>query len=617
MPNDKVQENVETERPQSNTANIELPREITGPSGTDRAQLQRNEMKDPKDIKDTAEKPGASQSSGVSSLWKSLSGAGNQVVEAAKKSLPDLSIVGLGDTTAAEKAKADKQDKVVKDSADAGRKNGDEAINRYFEFRDSKGGAPKQGAGQDNDLASAIKADADGKPLETLAVPGKDKPYQAKYNDKNELVQLKAPSGTTFNRISPENDKGFAYWQATNEKGQIVPYGNNSSSFVGKLGLDKDGAHIMIGHDKRNPRNDSKWAGSLIETKADGSESLSSVMSDKGKATGIETRLTQRDGTVVRSRAQYDNAGKLTRSGEVSVDSKDGDSKYVVKDGEISSRDTNLLAKKEALETARNLDANQKLHNLRHASVTTRSDGSLHVDIHNDRSTFQNSVHPGTVINGTRQDGSTMSEHVSMNAKYSNGAIELNQVQGITGHGAKTGPLGRRWWTGSAGVNAIKVEAGAMHSHTNRAGWSSTPQHLMTDKARGSVDAANIQQAGEIMRSIAENSKNLQVDKVGAREFKVQAKPSENLKKQMGDSGFLKLDNDVKAKVSYDESGMKMSEIQGIKALGMNVTEIKSQPGKGGKMDYKASYINPVTGEKGIHSISEDQIRKMTKSFGR
>lgn len=610
MPNDRVQENVETQRPQPAKANIELPQEITGPAAQ-RAERVREESKD------NGDKTGGNQSSGASSFWKSLSGAGNQIVEAAKKSLPDLSIVGLGDTTAAEKAKADKQDKAVKDSADSGRKNGDEAINRYFEFRDSKGGTPAQGAAQGKDVASGVKADADNKPLESLAVPGKDNPYEAKYNDKNEITQLRTPSGGTFNRISAENDKGFAYWQATNEKGQIIPYGNNSNSFVGKLALDKDGAHIMIGHDKRNPRNDSKWAGSLIETKADGSESLSSVMSDKGKATGIETRLTQRDGTVVRSRALYDNAGRLTRSGEVSVDSKDGDAKFVVKDGEISSRDVNLLAKKEAQETARNLDANEKLNNLRRASVTTLTDGSLHVDIQNSRATYQNSVNPGTVIKGTRQDGSTMSEHVSMNAKYRNGAIELNQVQGITGHGARTGPLGRRWWSGSAGVDSIKVEPGAMHSHTNRAGWSSTPQHLMTDKARGSVDAANIQQAGEIMRSIAENSKNLQVDRVGAREFKVQAKPSESLKKQMSDSGFLKLDNDIKAKVSYDETGMKMSEIQGIKALGMNVTEIKSQPGKGGKMDYRATYINPATGEKGVHPISEDQIRKMTKSIGR
>ncbi len=60
-----------------------------------------------------------------------------------------------------------------------------------------------------------------------------------------------------------------------------------------------------------------------------------------------------------------------------------------------------------------------------------------------------------------------------------------------------------------------------------------------------------------------------------------------------------------------------MTDIQGIKAFGMNITEIRSQPGKAGKMDYKATYVNPANGEKGNYSISEDQIKKMTKSFGR
>lgn len=609
MPNDKVQD-VESERPQQPAAaTIELPREITGPRN-DRA----DQAADSKDTNGKSNSDG--QGSTAAYLWKSLSGAGNQVVEAAKKSLPDLSIIGLGDPSAAEKAQAEKEDRAVKSSAEAGKKNGDQAINRYFEFRDSKQtGANKNTEAAKDASALANHEDANKeKPLESLAVAGKDRPYEAKYNDKNELIQLKSPSGMTFNRVSPENENGFAYWQAKNEKGQVVNYGSNSDKFVGKLALDKEGAHVMIGHDKRNPRNDSKWAGSLVETRADGAESFSSVTSANGKATGIETRLTQKDGTVVTARALYDKDGRLNATGDVTVSSKDGDSKYVVKDGEITARDTNLIAKKEAEETARNLDANSKLNNLRRASVTTLRDGSLHVDIHNARATFQNSVNPGTVINGTRIDGSTVGNHVVMNAKYKNGAIEM-RVDGITGHGARRGPLGR-WRSGSGDVDAIKIEPGRMHSHTER-GWTSTPQHLMTDKARGSVDAQNIQQAGEIIKTIAENSKNLQVEKVAAREFKVSVKPSEQLKQQMNEKGLLKFDGDLNMKFSYDEKGMKMTDIQGIKAFGMNITEIRSQPGKAGKMDYKATYVNPANGEKGNYSISEDQIKKMTKSFGR
>ena len=607
MPNDKVQDNVETERPQPNAAaNIELPAEITGPS-QERAQSDRAESKDSGDKSNAGAQPSAG-------LWKALSGAGNQLVEAAKGSLPELSIAGLGDSAAAEKAKAAKEDNAVKNLAEAGRKNGDEAIDRYFSFRDSKDGNTIGGANKD--AAQGLNGDdtAKEKPLTSLSVPGKDKPYEAKYNDKNEIVQLKSPNGLTFNRVSPANDNGFAFWQASNEKGQIVPFGSNSNSFVGKLSLDKEGSHIMIGHDKRNPRNDTKHAGTLIETKADGSESRSSVLSENGKTAGIETRLTQRDGTVVRSMAQYDKAGKLNRNDSVSVDSKDGDSKYVVKNGEITSRDTNILAKQNARDFARSLDSNAKLSNLRHADVTTMNNGSLHLNITNDRATFQSSVNPGTVISGTRVDGSTMSNHISMNAKFQNGAIELNNVRGITGHGAKQGPLGLRWWSGSAVVDSVKIEGGVMHTHTNR-GWSSTSQHLMKAEAQGTVDAANVKQSGEMLKAVAENTKNLQVDRVGAREFKVSMKPTEHLKKQVEKDGFLKLGDNVNIKASYNETGVKM-DVKGIKTFGMDVTEIKSQPGKGGKMEYKASYTNPLTGEKGSYPISEDQIRKMTKSFG-
>ena len=538
---------------------------------------------------------------------------------------PEINIFGGSDPAAAQR----KADAGIKSLAADGAKTAEAVNAKYFSFRDGQAinktseSATTQigadGAATQVNESTGLNKSSDSAPLSRLAIPGAkdgspDRVYQAKYNDKGEITQMISPTGTKFDRVSPANDKGFAYWKASGSDGKTMKYGSNSESFVGKLSLDKDGAHIMIGHDKRNPRNDTQWAGSLVEMSATGVESRTSLVPSKdGKSTSFETQVTKKDGTTITSRSSFDKEGQLKVDADVQVQDKMKDSKYTVKNGEIIQRNENLISAERLKNVARTLDSNEKLNNLRNARITTHGD-SLHVELNNKQSTHQNSTKPGTWINGTLQEGSTMSANMKFDARYQNNKIELNNIQGITGHGAKTGPFGRRLFHGDAGVAKIQVAEGQMSALTNR-GWSTTPKHLMTDQAKQTVEKESIDQAGAMIKMVTENSKNVAVDKTSKRSLDFAVQPSDKAKKEMDADGLVKLENNVKGKFSYDESGFKFSNLQGVKALGQNVNEIKATPGKNGKIDYVASFTNPADGKVGKHTISEDQVRMMLKTM--
>ena len=207
-----------------------------------------------------------------------------------------------------------------------------------------------------------------------------------------------------------------------------------------------------------------------------------------------------------------------------------------------------------------------------------------------------------------------MGANMKFDARFQNNKIELNNIQGITGHGAKTGPFGKFLFQGSLPVKNLQVAEGQMSALTNR-GWSTTPKHLMTDQAKQTVEKESIDQAGAMIKMVTENSKNVAVDKTSKRSLDFAVQPSEKAKKEMDADGLVKLENNVKGKFSYDESGFKFSNLQGVKALGQNVNEIKASPGKNGKIDYVASFTNPADGKVGKHTISEDQVRMMLKTM--
>lgn len=524
----------------------------------------------------------------VNKLWEGVSAAAKSFTKELPEGFSSLSLIGASDELAVQK----KLEASVKAGAKQASVFSGEQIDNYFQFRDGKA---KPGPEEKLNLAPSPKTND-------------EKAFQGKYNDNNELVELRAPSGKTYQRISPANENGFAYWQVRNEKGEKVRYGSASDSFVGKLSLDKDGAHIMIGHDKRNPANNTVWAGTFVEARSDGSETRTRVLSEGGKATGLEFQLTQKDGKIFTTQAKYEKSGALKLDGTQDVHDKSGDWKFTLRNGEVIKRDLNLLAKERVSQFALSLDSNEKLRNLRKVDLSSRGD-RLHVVLENSHSSFQQSAKPGTVINGTRVDGSTMGKKVVLDAQFQQGRLDIN-VDGITGHGAKKGPLGRRWWSGSSEVHSMSISEGRISSTTDR-GTTSIDASQLNDKARQNVTKEAIEQSGALIKALTENSKNVSIERTSARSFKMSMQPSETLQAQVKEGGILSLSGRINGEFAYDRSGFKISGLDGVRALDKDVKEIIAQPGRNGKLDYLASYVDKTTGKTGKITIPESQVKQM------
>lgn len=550
--------------------------------------------------------------------------------KAAEAYLPQMEIFSGGAKPPQEKAQS--KDEASIKTADAGNEKISAQLDNYFNFRDggksatAKDGASRQEPGSyKNEDGSSYEIDKNGDMTKLTTAPSEKHPegqtFKASYNENHELVKMETPGGKTFTRTSPENEKGFAYWQSRDAAGNKTSFGNASNNaFVGKLDLNSDGAKFMIGHDKRNPSQNTKWAGSMIEYGSDGSETRSTLHAEKGKTTGFDSTVKEADGTQIKSSSKIDEPGKTSLTGSTEITSADGDSKTIIKDGKVTERKENLLASEKLAEVARNLDGNDRLQNLKHASLTKHGD-STHVSIDNYGERNQRSIQPGTVINGTRPSHTHVSKHLEFDLKTGkDGSISMSNIDGMRGYGSALGPLGRRWHSGSSEVHDIRMTKGrdghtSLDTRSDR-GWLHASHNQLTPEAQAGMDSMT-GKGSKMIDFLNENSKQATIDHAEKRGFSFSMQPTEKFKEMAKESGMpMEIGDKLSAKFSYSENGMKLTDIQGVKALGQNVTGVQIEPGKGGEMSMKAEYTNPKTGEKGSIPIPMSQAKAILAMMG-
>ncbi len=555
---------------------------------------------------------------------------------------PELLLRGMTNSKDNNFGLTDKSADALKAAAAFGNDNGQTQLDKYFTFRDGKVSSKQSadelspGKKEGNNGSSYVINDK-GDTTTFTSRPTAGEPNgssrNAAYNAKHELVALANPSGTSFKRTSAENDKGFAYWQAFDQQGQKVQVGSKSGPFVGKLSLDQDGAHIMVGHDKTNPSQNTKWAGMLSELRPDGSEIRTTVLNEKGENPGFETQTTMPDGTQVTSRSHYDKDSKTYKpDSEVTVLDANRDAKTVIKDGEIVSRETNLLAKERMKELVHSLESNSQLQNLQHADISSTKNG-LHIVIDNAKPTYSAPMTlPGLTIGGTIPDNNRIGKHVSLDAKYSPEAhsIQLSHLQGVSGSGHQFGPIFGKQWDGGAVVDGMKIDPKNVAIHVNSVqvltggighrvaqkaansqgpGWKSLPMSQLQPEMRESI-GKNLDPIGHAIQTMSEETKHIGIDRTSAHGLKLETQPSGKLQAEVEKmSPLLDLDKDIKGKLSYDESGIKLTDIKGVKVLFQDIKELRLEPAKNGKFNISVDFENPLTQKTNTIPIPEDLAR--------
>ena len=566
----------------------------------------------------------------LASFGDTVGKTAQEAYKAAESLLPQMEIFSGGVKGDSAKPATDASVK----TAEAGQAKIDGQLDKYFAFRDPKDGGTdsQKAAGESkqapgdykNEDGSSYKIDKNGDLTQLTTAPSEKFPdgqtYKATYNDKHEMVKLEAPGGKSFTRVSPENDKGFAYWQSRDANGNKTSFGNKTNdAFVGKLDLNQDGAQFMIGHDKRNPGQNTKWAGTMIEHGSDGSETRSSLHTENGKTTGFDSTVKNADGTQVQTTSKLED-GKAVKSGDAEVKSADGDTKTIIKDGKVVEKQENLIAKEKMEAIAHKLDGNDRLQNLKHAKLTKQGD-SIHVSMDNYGARDQRSIQPGTVINGTKPDHTHAAKHQEFDLRHNkDGSVSMSNIQGMTGYGSALGPLGRRWHSGSSPVHEVRMVPGrdghsSMQSLSDR-GWIHASHHVLTPEAKAAADGFTGKGAKTI-DFLNENTKQATIDHPSKRNFNFDLTPTEKFKEKAKEGGMpIEIGDKVSAKFSYDEKGMQLSDLKGISAFGQPITGLKIEPGKGGEMSAKAEYVNPLTGQKTSTEIPMSKAAPLLAMMG-
>ncbi|MBX9690327.1 MAG: hypothetical protein K2X27_26675 [Candidatus Obscuribacterales bacterium] len=546
--------------------------------------------------------------------------------KAAAETLPNLDIVDLADKLSKSSdpliaARAKNDAEALKASA-----NSDELVqnqlDKYFDLRDKgkpEGAlAEKKEAGEyKNEDGSSYVVDKNGDITSLTTKASEAHPqgetYKASYNDKHELIKLEYPTGKSFTRTSPENDRGFAYWQARDSSGKAVSYGNaGAQPFVGKLSLDSAGSHIMIGHDKQNPAQNTKWAGSVIDQNSDGSMLRSSLISEKGKTTGFKSEIENPDGTKVEITSKLVD-GKVVLDDKATVKSKSGDQISTVSDGKVIDRKEHLLADAKMAELARGLDSSPKLQNLRHADIRSRGE-SLHVAIDNYAPSTNRAVQPGTVINGIMPDRTEVSNHLEFDLSHGkDNSVRMSNISGMEGHGFGLGPLKRRWHEGSSPVMEVRMAPGqdgkgVMQSLSSR-GWMAVHSDYLNENARNSVSKSGLEKTSMMSDLIKDSSKHTVIDHPYRREFRMQMEPTAKLKENLSENGVpVELKDKVAAKMNYSENAIKVSEIKGVNSMGKELSALSIEPSADGKFKASIDLIDPKTKEKHSVTLPDSQV---------
>jgi hypothetical protein len=175
---------------------------------------------------------------------------------------------------------------------------------------------------RNNADGSRLKVNDKGEITEFTTAPRKGLDDAVTYkniqrDEKGEIKSFQTPWGTTHSRITEPNAEGYAKWQSTNEKGQLVKYsGADSAQWFGKSMVDEKGFHNLVASPGAKQWN-------LYSRNSDGSYTETNPDVKNGVLKGFETSTILNDGTKVSTRSHFEK-GKIERNDSVDVTSTDG-----------------------------------------------------------------------------------------------------------------------------------------------------------------------------------------------------------------------------------------------------------------------------------------------------
>lgn len=175
---------------------------------------------------------------------------------------------------------------------------------------------------RNNADGSRLKVNEKGEITEFTTAPRKGLDDAVTYkniqrDEKGEIKSFQTPWGTTHSRITEPNAEGYAKWQSTNEKGQLVKYsGADSAQWFGKSMVDEKGFHNLVASPGAKQWN-------LYSRNSDGSYTETNPDVKNGVLKGFETSTILNDGTKVSTRSHFEK-GKIERNDSVDVTSTDG-----------------------------------------------------------------------------------------------------------------------------------------------------------------------------------------------------------------------------------------------------------------------------------------------------
>jgi len=175
---------------------------------------------------------------------------------------------------------------------------------------------------RNNADGSRLKVNEKGEITEFTTAPRKGLDDAATYkniqrDEKGEIKSFQTPWGTTHTRITEPNSDGYAKWQSTNEKGQLVKYsGADSAQWFGKSMVDEKGFHNLVASPGAKQWN-------LYSRNSDGSYTETNPDVRNGVIKGFETSTILNDGTKVSTRSHFEK-GKIERNDSVDITGTDG-----------------------------------------------------------------------------------------------------------------------------------------------------------------------------------------------------------------------------------------------------------------------------------------------------
>lgn len=184
---------------------------------------------------------------------------------------------------------------------------------------------------RNNPDGSRLKVNEKGEITEFTTAPRKGLDDAQTYrniqrDEKGEIKSFQTPWGTTHTRITEPNAEGYAKWQSTNQKGQLVNYsGADSSQWFGKSMVDEKGFHNLVASPGAKQWN-------LYSRNSDGSYTETNPDVQKGVLKGFETTMILNDGTKISTRSHFEK-GKIERNESVDVTGTDGKTSSVELNG--------------------------------------------------------------------------------------------------------------------------------------------------------------------------------------------------------------------------------------------------------------------------------------------